>query len=72
MIVAFFQKDRPNFKRRRARLFKKLFTTFYIPNAISKVVKLTFIMDIFVLIKNRVPVCPKIKTFLELREILSI
>ena len=45
MIVAFFQKGRPNFKRRRARLFKKLFTTFYIPNAISKVVKLSF-MDI--------------------------
>ena len=63
MIVAFFQKDRPNFKRRRARLFKKLFTTFYIPNAISKVVKLSFIVDIFVVIKNRVLACQKINTF---------
>ena len=63
MIVAFFQKGRPNFKRRRARLFKKLFTTSYIPNAISKVVKLSFIVDIFVVIKNRVLACQKIKTF---------
>ena len=62
MIVAFFQKSRPNFKRRRAKLFKKLFTTFYIPNAISKVAKLRFIVDIFVIIKNRAPACQKIKT----------